>query len=179
MNRKWILLLLVPALALLLSGCGGKKEVPANMNPTVVPEEETPPPVVPEQPETPAESETPSVDYKRLAPQEYGIRDVFFAFDDYSLSDEAMATLGENARIIKEHPEVTYLIEGHCDERGTVEYNLALGEKRAKAVRDYLVAIGVPASQLRITSYGEEKPFAPGHDEQAWAQNRRAHFSLP
>lgn len=178
MRRQWILLLLVvPLLALLLAGCGGKKEQPVNTNPVVVPEE-TPPPPVPEQPKE-EETTPPPVDYHTLAPQEYGIRDVFFAFDDYSLSDEAMATLGENARIIKEHPDVVYLIEGHCDERGTVEYNLALGEKRAKAVRDYLVALGVPASQLRITSYGEERPFALGHDEAAWAQNRRAHFSLP
>ncbi len=178
MRRQWILLLLVvPLLALLLAGCGGKKEQPVNTNPVVVPEE-TPPPPVPEQPKE-EETTPPPVDYHTLAPQEYGIRDVFFAFDDYSLSDEAMVTLGENARIIKEHPDVVYLIEGHCDERGTVEYNLALGEKRAKAVRDYLVALGVPASQLRITSYGEERPFALGHDEAAWAQNRRAHFSLP
>ena len=179
MKRQWILLLLVvPLLALVLGGCGGKKAEPVNTNPVVVPEE-TPEPPVPEQPQEQEQPETPPVDYHTLAPQEYGIRDVFFAFDDYSLSDEAMATLGENARIMKEHPDIVYLIEGHCDERGTVEYNLALGEKRAKAVRDYLVALGVPASQLRITSYGEEKPFALGHNEAAWAQNRRAHFSLP
>ena len=74
---------------------------------------------------------------------------------------------------------MTVLISGHCDERGTVEYNLALGEKRARAVKDYLVSLGVPARRLQITSYGESKPFAMGSNEAAWAQNRRAHFERP
>jgi peptidoglycan-associated lipoprotein len=74
---------------------------------------------------------------------------------------------------------VLILVSGHCDERGTVEYNLALGEKRANAVRDYLVSLGVPSRNLRVTSYGESSPFAAGHDEDAWALNRRAHFERP
>jgi peptidoglycan-associated lipoprotein len=104
--------------------------------------------------------------------------DVYFAFDQYDLDNEAMGTLSRNAKILKE-AGVTVLISGHCDERGTVEYNLALGEKRARAVRDYLVSLGVPAGKLMVTSYGESKPFAYGSTEDAWAQNRRSHFERP
>ena len=85
----------------------------------------------------------------------------------------------EKYDVAKEHPEVIILLEGHCDERGTIEYNLALGEKRAKAVRDYLVTMGVASSRLRVTSYGESRPFALGSSETAWAKNRRAHFARP
>ena len=116
--------------------------------------------------------------YGAMDPQDYGIEDVFFAFDKYDLDAESMSILAANARILRE-AGVTILISGHCDERGTVEYNLALGEKRANAVRDYLVSLNVPARLLRITSYGESKPFMYGHNEDAWAMNRRAHFERP
>jgi len=89
-----------------------------------------------------------------------------------------MAVLSRNARILRE-TDVAMLVEGHTDERGTVEYNLALGERRAKVVKDYLVSLGVPATKLQVTSYGESKPFALGSNESAWAQNRRAHFARP
>ncbi|HEM46780.1 MAG TPA: peptidoglycan-associated lipoprotein Pal, partial [Alphaproteobacteria bacterium] len=86
--------------------------------------------------------------------------------------------LAANAEMLLEHADIGLLVEGHCDERGTNEYNLALGEKRAKAVMDFLVTYGVPAERISIVSYGEEKPFAYGHDEAAWAKNRRAHMVL-
>lgn len=105
-----------------------------------------------------------------------GIQDVFFGFDEFSLGEEARQRLAANAALLREYPDVTVLVEGHCDERGTVQYNLALGEKRANAVRDYLVSLGIGAGRLSTVSYGKEKPFATGHNEQAWAQNRRAHF---
>lgn len=105
-----------------------------------------------------------------------GIQDVFFAFNEYSLSEEARQRLAANAALLREHPDVAVLIEGHCDERGTVQYNLALGEKRANAARDYLVSLGLSGGRISTVSYGKEKPFATGHNEQAWAQNRRAHF---
>jgi len=136
--------------------------------------EQVPTQPVPE-PQAPVET-TP--DYASLDPAEYGVEDVFFAFDEYDLDDEAMAILSRNARIMKEAGAVI-LISGHCDERGTIEYNLALGEKRANAVRDYLLSVGVPVGYLRVTSYGESKPFAMGSDEDAWALNRRAHFERP
>ncbi|MCB1185071.1 peptidoglycan-associated lipoprotein Pal [bacterium] len=113
-----------------------------------------------------------------MDPSEYGVQDVFFGFDQYELDNKAMGILSANARAIREAGTVI-LISGHCDERGTLEYNLALGEKRANAVRDYLVSLGVPASKLRVTSYGENRPFAKGSNEDAWAKNRRAHFERP
>ncbi|HPF33894.1 MAG TPA: peptidoglycan-associated lipoprotein Pal [Candidatus Krumholzibacteria bacterium] len=183
MNRKLVSLVILLGLAFVIAGCGGKDaEVLDDPTATVT----TPAETVPTTPvaEDPAPTEVvPSgptaEDYARMAPQEYGIEDVFFAFDQYALSYEAMRLLEANARIMKEHSSLVYVVEGHCDERGTVEYNLALGEKRAQAVRDYLVNQGVPSSQLRLTSYGEERPFARGGNESAWALNRRAHFSRP
>lgn len=160
----------------LLAGCGKK--------PKVVTEAAPPPPVtqtvtepVAAEPAQPAPA--PAVDYANLDPSAYGIEDVFFPYDVYALSEEAMGILERNARIMQEHPAVNYLVEGHCDERGTIEYNMALGEKRAKTARDYLVSLGVSASRLQVVSYGENRPFAPGHDESAWRLNRRAHFARP
>ncbi len=172
----WVLALLAVVLVA-AAGCSKKHEV--NTEPPV-PVETTPAEVIPA-PTTPEAETTPdanAIDYKALEPQEYGVHDVFFAFDKYDLDDQALATLADDARILKD-AGVMILISGHCDERGTVEYNLALGEKRARAVRDYLVSLGVPAGKMLITSYGENKPFAQGHNEQAWAQNRRAHFETP
>lgn len=175
------ILALVAAFAV-TTGCGGdtpEAETDAEAASDRAAEEavETvPEPVQPEQEET---ETIPSPDYGAMEPAEYGVEDVFFAFDEYELDDVAMSTLARNARILKEHDDVVVLIEGHCDERGTIEYNLALGEKRAKAVRDYLVSLGVPDARLRVTSYGESRPFALGSSEEAWAQNRRAHFARP
>ncbi|MCP4145787.1 MAG: OmpA family protein [bacterium] len=114
-----------------------------------------------------------------MAPVELGIDDVFFEYDSYTLSEEAMAILEASSGIFKNYGDFLFVIEGHCDERGTVEYNLALGEKRSIAVRDYLITLGVDRTKLRITSYGEERPFAHGSDESAWSLNRRVHFARP
>ena len=99
---------------------------------------------------------------------------VFFGFDKYDLSDEAQATLQRQAAWLNANPAVTLLIEGNCDERGTREYNLALGDRRATAVKNYLVTLGVSAGRLSTISYGKERPVALGHNEAAWAQNRRS-----
>lgn len=104
------------------------------------------------------------------------VRPVFFEYDKADLSAEARRTLEENARWFRQYPSVPVIIEGHCDERGTEEYNLALGDRRAQAARYHLVQLGVNPDQLETLSYGEERPFAPGHDEASWALNRRAHF---
>jgi peptidoglycan-associated lipoprotein len=104
--------------------------------------------------------------------------DVFFDLDSYTLRDDAKVALDRAARLLRDKTDVNITLEGHCDERGTVEYNQALGEKRANAARDYLVNAGVPAARVQTLSYGKERPFAEGHDESAWAQNRRAHFVL-
>jgi peptidoglycan-associated lipoprotein len=104
--------------------------------------------------------------------------DVFFALDMSDLTPEGRDKLARNARLLKAASDVKIVVEGHCDERGTNEYNLGLGERRANAVKNYLVSLGVSASRIRTISYGEEKPFAAGHNESAWKLNRRAHFGL-
>jgi peptidoglycan-associated lipoprotein len=101
---------------------------------------------------------------------------VFFAFDSSEIEGDGQQALNTNAEILKKYPTWVITIEGHSDERGTAEYNLALGERRAVAARTYLVSLGVPADRLRTVSYGKEFPFDPGHDEGAWAKNRRAQF---
>jgi peptidoglycan-associated lipoprotein len=104
------------------------------------------------------------------------LKDINFQFDQYGLTDEAKATLDELAQALKGNPQFAVTIEGHADERGTVEYNMALGEQRAQAAKAYLVSLGIDASRIDTTSYGEQQPADPGHDELAWAINRRAHF---
>lgn len=101
-----------------------------------------------------------------------------FAFDDYSLSNEAQSVLIDNAQWLKSNPDIKIQIEGHCDERGSEEYNLALGEKRAVSARDYLIQLGMQADRMSVISYGKEKPLNPGHDEKAWSENRRDEFVI-
>ena len=98
----------------------------------------------------------------------------FFAFDSAVLDEAARTRLDEAARLLRSSPATRLLIEGHCDERGTVEYNAALGERRARMAKDYLVDSGIEPGRLEIISYGKERPFEPGHGEHAWALNRRA-----
>ena len=104
------------------------------------------------------------------------LNDIFFDFDKATLSPDSKSILSSNASQLKDASAMTITIEGHCDERGTRSYNLALGEKRANAAKDFLVSLGVPASQVTTVSYGKDKPFDMGHTEAAWAKNRRAHF---
>jgi peptidoglycan-associated lipoprotein len=106
------------------------------------------------------------------------LQPVFFDYNQYDIREDQLASLQNNARVLKagECGTVTVLIEGHCDERGTDEYNLALGERRADAAKDYLVSLGIPDGRLNTISYGESRPFSQGHNEDAWQQNRRAHF---
>jgi peptidoglycan-associated lipoprotein len=101
---------------------------------------------------------------------------VFFEFDSAEMSSEGQAVLAKNAETMKQYQTWVVSIEGHCDERGTAEYNLALGERRALSVRQYLVSLGIAAERLRTVSYGKEFPFDPGHGESSWARNRRANF---
>jgi peptidoglycan-associated lipoprotein len=106
------------------------------------------------------------------------LRPVFFELDSSDLSTEGQRVLDGNAAVLKQHATWTITIEGHCDERGSAEYNLALGERRALSARAYLISLGLPADRLRTVSYGKEFPFDPGHDESAYAKNRRAHFVI-
>ena len=105
-----------------------------------------------------------------------GLSTVYFDYDKAALSGDARKKLAQNAEWIKNNPTASLQIEGHTDERGSVEYNLSLGERRAKSVRDYLTSLGVDAKRLTIISYGEEKPIATGDSESAWGKNRRANF---
>ena len=176
MTSKRSVFLALAVLALALVALGGCSKKPAVVTEAPAPVSEPVEPVKPAPiPEKPAPT-TP--DYANLDPSKYGIEDVFFTYDQYDLSDASMGTLTKNARILKD-AGVTVMVAGHCDERGTIEYNIALGEKRAKAARDYLVSLGVSADRLKVTSYGESRPFANGHGESDWAQNRRAHFERP
>lgn len=107
-----------------------------------------------------------------------GFENIYFGFDQYALTEEARATLKKHADWLRANRGYVMRIEGHCDERGTNEYNLALGQRRADATKKYLVGLGVDAKRLSTVSYGEEKPLDPGHDEAAWAKNRRAQFAV-
>ena len=108
------------------------------------------------------------------------VRDAFYNYDEATLDDAAQAALSASATWLKGSTGSSYnvLIEGHCDERGTEQYNLALGDKRANSAKDYLVTLGVDAGRIRTVSYGEERPFEEGHDDSSWAQNRRSHLVL-
>ena len=165
---RTVLLLFVLA-AGLAAGCA-RKAAETPPAPPPAPPQTTPaePPVPPPAPPTPP-----------VPPQEMKVEfeAAYFDFDSYALRDDARGALDNNARVLRANAGAQVTIEGHCDERGTVEYNQALGEKRAQAARDYLVAAGIDGSRIRVISYGKERPFADGHDESAWQQNRRAHFS--
>jgi peptidoglycan-associated lipoprotein len=176
--------MLVAALA---AGCGKKKQ-PTTMPapaPTAPPEVTT----APETPAQPVEEATP-VPQPTIAEDTIGgrslddlnrdspLKPAFFGLDSAELDAAGQATVQANAELLKKYSTWAITIEGHCDERGTAEYNLALGERRAVAVRTYLVSLGISPDRLRTVSYGKEFPFDPGHTEEAWGKNRRAHFVI-
>ena len=105
-------------------------------------------------------------------------KDVNFGFDRYDLTPKAREILSQNAQLLLQHRTIKIQIEGHCDERGTIEYNLALGERRSNSTKQYLISLGVSPDRMSTISYGEEMPLDPGHGEGAWAKNRRAHFII-
>jgi len=119
-------------------------------------------------PELPVQKPEPKLEFKT----------VYFDLDSYELKDEYRKILSVISPALRGKPSVTIRLEGHCDERGTIEYNLALGEKRAKAVKGYLVNLGTSGAAIKTTSYGKERPAALGHDEDSWAKNRRVEFII-
>lgn len=177
----------VVLVACLAVACGGNK-------PPAVTPMPAPPPVastVPDPPPPPRPLSEPAIvapeavrddriasstldDLNRNSP----LRPVFFELDSFEISGSARTVLAENAAVLKKYGTWAITIEGHCDERGTAEYNLALGDRRALATRAFLVSQGIAAERLRTVSYGKEFPFDPGHDENAFAKNRRAHFVI-
>jgi peptidoglycan-associated lipoprotein len=133
----------------------------------------------PKQPEQPQETKQPVVKpLPQAAEIKAALEKVFFAFDSFVLSDDARQALAKNAEVMKGDVAAKVLIEGNCDERGSDEYNLALGEKRAQAAKQYLITMGVPAERLSTISYGKEKPADPGHNQAAWSKNRRDDFVI-
>lgn len=169
-------------------GCGGKTPPVARPTPPPPPQPSTPatvairPPaplapeiVVPPEPVANEVVASSSLDeLNRASP----LKPVFFDLDSAEVSAEGQRVLDANATVLRQNNSWALTIEGHCDERGSAEYNLALGERRALAARAYLVSLGLSADRVRIVSYGKEFPFDPGHDESAFGKNRRAHFVI-
>jgi peptidoglycan-associated lipoprotein len=182
---------LLAAVLLLVSlvACGGSKRPPvvAGSNPAATGEggstsSQAPLPVESGPDVQPIDSDMASSEDFTVSDPETGeggpIEDILFEYDQATLTDQARAILDRHAAWLKAHPSAKVMVEGHCDERGTIEYNLALGDRRARAAHEYLVGVGVPGAMLRTTSYGKERPLDTGSNEEAWARNRRAHFSV-
>ena len=175
---------LVLAIALTVSACGKKNIPPPDPAPTTPAAPATKPPAPPAPPAPPpaAKPATPTEDeifakktLKELN-DEKPLANVFFGYDQTNLSDEARASLAKTLEWLKRWTSTKIMVEGHADSRGTNEYNLALGEKRAGSVRDYLVSLGIPADRVTVVSKGEEAPFCSEEAESCWQQNRRGHF---
>ena len=167
--------------------CGGKNTRPPATQYPSTPQDEAPPP----EREPPPEPERTEPDLTRLDAgddirsmsledinAQAPLVDIEFGYDSAHLSNDARSRLDVNAKWLLDHSSVTILVEGHCDERGTVEYNLALGERRAMATHNFLLNLGVSAGRMKTISYGKEFPVSPGHNESAWGKNRRAHFVI-
>jgi peptidoglycan-associated lipoprotein len=156
--------------AIIVFGCGGGNER-TKVSPETLPDPESI--VTSSDTQATGEISTESDPYARL-PLE--LLTIHFDYDKYDLTPEALEILAVNAEALSNHPRAVIRIEGHCDERGTDEYNLALGQSRARAVRDYLMEYGIDPPAVSIITFGESRPADPGHNEQAWARNRRADF---
>jgi peptidoglycan-associated lipoprotein len=155
--------------------------------PTTTPEAAPPPSSAAEQPSTTAPAPPPSApvsgddvmsaDLQSLNSRGY-LKDAFFDFDKYDLRDDARTALAADAQWLKRYSTMQVLVEGHCDSRGTEEYNLSLGQKRAASVKDYLVSLGLDAARVNTVSYGKTRPFCSDENEGCWQQNRRGHFVI-
>jgi peptidoglycan-associated lipoprotein len=189
MNKRAHSLMVVAVLLAVVVGACSKKTPPvARPMPPPMPSATAPPappppptpvsePVPVPMPPMPAEDAIGSKsldDLNRDSP----LKPLLFALDSSEVDADGQVTLQANAAVLKKFPSWQITIEGHCDERGTAEYNLALGERRALAARTYLISLGIPADKVKTVSYGKEFPFDAGHDEAAWSKNRRAHFVI-
>ncbi|HYL06420.1 MAG TPA: peptidoglycan-associated lipoprotein Pal [Thermoanaerobaculia bacterium] len=186
MIHKRLIWVMAPLLLTMLYGCPKKKPAskPSDLNvetttvaPPSTPTTDVQPPrdqTRQDQTEDPLLSQDMQIVNDELRRRGFS-PDVYFAFDEYSLNDDDRGKLARNADLLKGQPRLNLTIEGHCDERGTNEYNLALGERRANAVKSYLSSLGVGAERMRTLSYGEERPVCTEHEESCWSQNRRAH----
>ncbi|MEZ5558922.1 MAG: peptidoglycan-associated lipoprotein Pal [Pseudomonadales bacterium] len=173
MSTQWLRNILVLLFAgLVLAGCASSRTEPTepSAEPVETPDTAPPPPMAP------AQSPTFDANLNPYVPGTTRLlsRTFYFEYDRSVLNPNDLAALEMHATILRDNPDRAVVIEGHCDERGTREYNLALGERRADAVRSFLTSAGVSPRQIEMVSYGEERPEDPGHDEAAWARNRRA-----
>jgi peptidoglycan-associated lipoprotein len=162
-----------------VAACSSKPKATPPPAPTPAPV--STPTVVTIEPPAPTPQPTPRVDAdditrKSLSEISSYLKPAFFDYDKADIRPDARDVLAANATWLKKYSSVQFTIEGHCDERGTAQYNLALGDRRANASKDYLASLGVDASRIKTVSYGKERPFAAGHDEDSWQKNRRAHF---
>lgn len=190
MTKRVVLLVLIASILAAVGGCARRQPpvagpvAPPALAPPPATEAVAPPPpperveeALPIPPEPLAEDAIANRsldDLNRDSP----FKPVFFGLDSAELDDAGRAVATANAGLLKKYPTWMITIEGHCDERGTAEYNLALGERRTAAVQTYLVSLGIAPDRIRTVSYGKEFPFDPGHNEAAWAQNRRGHFVI-
>ncbi len=162
---------LAATLVFSVAGCAKKPAKTAEVPPVATPAETVP---------TPAPAPTPPPPAPEPAPPTVTAADlqiVYFGYDSFSLDDQARAALDSNAKLMRDNVTLGVSVDGHCDERGTVEYNQALGQKRAEAVQAYLMDLGLGGDRFRVISYGKERPASDGHDEAAWARNRRVEFT--
>jgi peptidoglycan-associated lipoprotein len=189
-----VILVSIALLALLVApACRSNRK---KVEPATQPAQEAPAPQVEAPPVQEAAPVTPPADFvneetptevipteiealNRWAQEKGYIRDAYFNYDEATLDDAAQTALQSSANWLKgDGAAYNLLIEGHCDERGTEQYNLALGDRRANSAKDYLTTLGINAGRIRTVSYGEERPFDEGHDDSSWARNRRAHLVL-
>jgi len=152
-------------------GCAKKAQVKEEQAEPIIEEEPVEQTPVEEPVQPPEEESVPIIE-----PVVISFENIYFEFDKYNLRPDARRTLDKTVEVLKNNPEVVIMIEGHCDERGTIEYNLQLGKKRAESAKDYITASGIDSRRLKTISYGEEKPSSLGHNEQAWTKNRRDEF---
>lgn len=165
--RNWLTLLFTAAfISLMVVGCAKKQTAEPTIGKDKTETKDTE-----KQPDTAGDQGTNPVGESSSK-----FRAIYFDFDRYNLREDAKADLKKNIDVMKAEADLKIIVEGHCDERGTVEYNLALGERRAKSARDYMVSMGIKGDRVSTISYGKERPTAYGHDEDAWTKNRRDEF---
>ena len=187
-RRVNVLIVLIVLLAVGVGACKKKPPVarPMPPPPPAVSDSVPPPPPAPPKPVAepmlvpPEPMSEDAIGSKSLDDlnRDSPLKPLFFDLDSADVSQPGQQLLQANAAVLKKYPGWQVTIEGHCDERGTAEYNLALGERRAVSAKAYLVSLGIPADKIRTVSYGKEFPFDAGHDDAAWSKNRRAHFVI-
>ena len=184
-GRKKVFILLFVFVTILLCSCAKKKieqvygphnqnqgQNSESQNNASSPEMNTQPIEIPASQSSALQDSNAATDSQK----KFETEDIYFNFDEFAVSPDGKKILESKAVFLKAHPKLKVMVEGHCDERGTTEYNLALGEKRAGEVKNFLISLGIDGNRLSVISYGKEKPASSGHNEDAWAKNRRAHL---